>query len=211
MIDVSLSAALGFGFGDAVYDWPFDTGYNAVTWPTDIVGVIEDFNKIHTDIEETLADLDIEPDTYNGLVLVEDFNVMEISVGVEATPIENLTIGNDFSYTSDGMGLPGAGDIADKDDGPWVSDLMAFAADTGLWLDKIENVTSVEYGLDVAGSVAATLFGEFTYTSWNYAGEEATYPAGWDGDLPGYRIWDSEETSKATFDYEVGVKVSVDF
>ena len=203
MLDVSLSAALGLGLGDAMYDWPFDDAYNAVAWPDAITGAAGDLNKLHTDDEKALADADIEPDSYNGLLFVEDFNVMSITVGVSAEPIENLSLSNDFTYTSDGMGIAGANDLEIEPD--------LLSADTGLWLDMIENATSVEFGIAVAGDVAATLYADVTYTKWNYSGEEGMYAKGWDSDLGMYNIWDSEQSTKANLDYEVGVKVSVDF
>jgi hypothetical protein len=208
MIDVSLSAALGFGFGGGSYIWPWLGAYNAVAWPGDILGAVDDINKLIEDLEELQKDADpiveANADTFNNIIFVDDFNVMEISVGVEATPIDNLTLSNDFTYTSDGMGVTGANDIEDPT-------LMAWAAETGLWLDMIENATSVEYGIAVAGDVAATLYADVTYTKWNFAGEEGTFAKGWDGDQGIYRVWDSEQSTKAELDYEVGVKVTVDF
>ena len=204
MLDVSLSAAMGFGFGDGLYDWPFDDAYNAVMWPGDITGVITDLNKIHTDEEKADKDADVDEWMSNGLAFAEDFNVMSITLGISAEPIENLSLSNDFTYTSDGMGLAGANDLEMNPD-------LINAANTGLWLDMIENATSVEYGIAVAGTVAATLYADVTYTKWNYAGEEGVYAKGWDSDLGLYNRWDSEQSTKATLDYEVGVKVSVDF
>ena len=87
--------------------------------------------------------------------------------------------------------------------------------DDGVWLDMIENATGIEFDLQVADSTAATLYGDFTFTKLNYSIEQGTYFEGWNVDVTDaddltVRIWDSETSTKTTFEYEVGVKVTVD-
>lgn len=204
MIDVSLSGAIGLGFGSEPRDWPFDSAYNAVMWPADILNIVDDMNYDSTEDEKAAADADAEPDSWNNMIFIDDFGVFSVTIGVEAAPIANLTLSNDFTYTHDGMGIEGANDVE-------IADLVA----EGVWLDMMENATSVEYEIQVAMATAATLYADLTYTSYNYSIEQGTYFEGWntddtDLDYQDIRIWDSEAGSMATFDYEVGVKVTVD-
>ena len=203
MIDLSIEGSVGFGFGAGDWDWPFDAFYNAVNWPDDITKRNKELNDAHKDAEDALKDLDVDEYMSNGLLFVDDFDAFKVEIGVEATPLDALSIENTFSYTHDGMGVEGTQDEED-------TGLMAYAADSGLWLDLIENETVIEYDIMVSDAVGCTLYGEFTYSMWNYAGEEGTYPNKWDKDTETYWIWDSEQSSKSEFEYEIGVKVDVD-
>ena len=204
MVDISLSGAIGLGFGSEAYLWPFDGNYNAVTWPGDIQNEFDDMNYYSTEIEKALALLSAEPDSGNNMIFIDDFSVYSVSVGLEAEPIANLSLSNDFSYTHDGMGIEGANDAG-----------VVSMIDDGVWLDMIENATGIEFDLQVADSTAATLYGDFTFTKLNYSIEQGTYFEGWNVDVTDaddltVRIWDSETSTKTTFEYEVGVKVTVD-
>jgi hypothetical protein len=203
IIDVSIEGSVGFGFGAGDWDWPFDNAYNAVSWPDDLTKRAAELNDIHEDNEKALKDADFDEWMSNGLLFVDDFDVFKVEIGVEAAPLDALSIENTFSYTHDGMGVEGTQDEED-------TGLMAYAADSGLWLDLIENETVVEYDIMVSDAVGCTLYGEFTYSMWNYAGEEGEYPNKWDKDGETFWIWDSEQSSKSEFEYEIGVKVDVD-
>lgn len=204
MVDISLSGAIGFGFGSEAYLWPFDGNYNAVTWPGDIQNELDDQNYSTTEAEKALALLSAEPDSGNNMIFIDDFSVYSASVGIEAETIANLKLSNDFSYTHDGMGIEGANDVG-----------VVSMIDDGVWLDIIENATGIEYDIQVADSTAAILYADLTFTKLNYSIEQGTYFEGWNVDATDLddltvRIWDSETSTKTTFEYEVGVKVTVD-
>jgi hypothetical protein len=208
MIDVSLSGSVGFGFGAGVWDWPFDAYYNAVDWTKDITGRIKEQNKIQTDLEKDAKDADIDEYMANNLLMVDDLDAFMVEIGLTATPIDNLTIENTFSYIHDGLGFYY---INDEEDATLMDYSWAVGGwDESFWLDQIENETNIEYDIMVSGAVGCTLYGDFTYTKVNYIGENGRYAKGWDKDTETFWIWDSEETSMSTFDYEIGVKVEVD-
>jgi hypothetical protein len=217
MIDVTLDGSVGFGFGAGEWNWPFDGFYNAVDWPTDITKRVKELNDAHKDIEDAAADIDEDLPGYvkqsNGLIMVDDFDAYMIEIGVTATPLDALTIENTFSYIHDGMGFYYIND--EEDASAFDASLYSYNQDpdagAGLvWLDQIKNETEISYDIMVSDAVGCTLYAEFTYETLNYIGEMAEYPDKWNKDLETFWIWDSEQTTKSTFEYELGVKVDID-
>jgi len=206
MIDVSLSGSVGFGFGSGSYDWPFDSYYNAISWPDDFTKRVSELNKLNKDAEKALKDAGFDEYKFNNLFLVDDFGGYMAEIDVTATPIDHLTIENDFSYIHDGLGFYYVNDEED-------TSLVTYGAyptwTDGAWIDQIENETTVEYDIMVSDVVGCTLYGDFTFTKLNMIGEMGTYAKGWDKDTETFWIWDSEASTKNTFDYEIGVKVEV--
>jgi hypothetical protein len=212
MIDVSISGSVGFGFGAGEWDWPFDNAYNAVDWPDDLTKRISELNDLNEDVDKALKDLDF-PGGANNLLFVDDFDAYMVEIGLTATPLDALTIENTFSYIHDGLGFYYINDEEDVSgfDGSFLTYNQDPDTDPGLvWLDQIENETTVEYDIMVSDAVGCTLYGEFTFTKLNYFGEQGFFADKWDKDLETFWIWDSEQSTKTTFDYEIGVKVDVD-
>jgi hypothetical protein len=212
MIDVTFDGSVGFGFGAGEWDWPFDDWYNAVSWPDDITKRVKELNDAHKDAEDALKDLDVDEYMSNGLIMVDDFDAYMIEIGITATPLDALTIENTFSYIHDGLGFYY---VNDEEDVSAYTGVYSYNQDpdagAGLvWLDQIKNKTEISYDIMVSDAVGCTLYGEFTYESLNYIGEMGEYPNKWDKDLETFWIWDSEQTTKSTFEYEIGVKVEID-
>jgi hypothetical protein len=219
MIDVSLEGSVGFGFGAGEWEWPFDGYYNAVEWPKDLTNRIKELNDIYKDADKDQKKLDFgdvgfDPNyVYNNLLFVDDFDAYMVEISVTATPLDALTIENTFSYIHDGLGFYYINDEEDVSgfDGTFLTYNTDPDTDPGLvWLDQIENETTIEYDIMVSDAVGCTLYGEFTYTKLNYFGEQGSYADEWDKDAETFWIWDSEQASKSVFEYEVGVKVDVD-
>jgi len=217
MIDVSLSGSVGFGFGSGEWDWPFDDYYNAVMWPTDLTKRVSNLNKDAKDADKAAKDAKIN--IPNNMLFIDDMDAYMVEVGVTATPLDALTIENTFSYIHDGLGLYYVNDEENLEAYIDTPNVLGFSGayntdpDTGVglvWTDQIENETNVEYEIMVGMNVGCTLYGDFTFTKQNYIGEMGTYPDGWDKDTELFNIFDSQVASKNTFDYEIGVKVTVD-
>jgi hypothetical protein len=207
MVDVSISGGMGLGFGSGSYDFFMDGYYNAVDWPGDITGMATGWNGVATAYEKDLDTLGIEPFKFNNMIFGTDASAYGVDVTVTANVIDNLTLANAFSYDHDGLGFTGAAEALD--------DMVTLGVVPGSntiaagWVDQITNTTDIDYDFQVAGSTACTFYGDFTLTKTNFFFEQDVYSKGWDSTTETFRIWDSEESTKMTLDYEVGVMVTV--
>ena len=126
---------------------------------------------------------------------VDQTGAMEISVGLTIAPpmIAGLTVTNDFSIINDGMGFLGYTDSTPP-------------AIFGEFMNQITNDLEVDYDLMVGDSVACTFFGKLMY--------EQIVPVTEGGSIftldPLATVF-TEQASKATIGYELGVKATVSF
>jgi hypothetical protein len=149
-----------------------------------------------------LAGADYVPDTasdgQNNNWFASGNSAMDIEVDISAEVIDGLTIGNVFTYTIDNVGIGGADD-----------DILF-----GEQLSSIEDELTVEYAWMVGDAVAFTIFGGLTFESVSYETEKGqkvlTFRSDTADSAPDVLEFNySEAPSMNTFDYEVGVKVSV--
>ena len=179
MIDVSLGVGLGLGDGAYNHGMFMLTDADGNYAPT-----------LATILADTLDQTWV--DDVNDKILISSTGATELSVGVKvALPmVAGLTISNDFSYTSDGMGFVGADD----------------AALFGSFLTEIVNDFGVAYDLMVGDAVAATFFGTLSYEQIVPQTEYGTIYT-----LDPYTMEFTEQAAKSKLGYEIGVKAKVSF
>ena len=182
MVDLSLSAGLGFGDGN----------YNH-----GLAGVPDADGKFAPTLAKLFADQikainDLAVADVNDKILVDAPTAMEISVGLTIAPpmLAGLTVTNDFTYSSDGMGFVGADDETLYGD----------------FLSEITNDLVVEYDIMVGDAVGATLFGKLMYDQIVPMMEEGMIYT-----IDPLTLEQTEQSSKATIGYEIGVKATVSF
>ena len=188
MIDLSISA--GLGFGDGAYDHG-----NTMLLP-----LVSSDGLYAPTLAALLADTQdandgLDNDDINNVSLVSSTGATEIAVGltVMLPMVEGLSIMNDFSYITDGLGI-----LGDTDE---VGTLFAD------FFTEITNDTVVEYDLMVGDAVACTFFGKLMYEMITPQVEFGSVFTA-DTFLPADA---TEQASKSTMSYELGVKATVSF
>jgi hypothetical protein len=189
LLDVDLSADFGLGDAEANHGLEssagspgfFDASLATTLYETTISDQLTRLDKAVTDT----ANVNDDWFSTNGMVY-------KIALGLEATPVDNVTVTNDTSYSMDGLGLEGA----------------KKGTQFGKWLSKLENKTGVAYDIVAGETTAATLFGNVTYTQLGYEMERGSV---YDTSAKPWTEEDTEQEGKTTLDYELGVKVTVSF
>jgi hypothetical protein len=233
MIDVSISASVGLGDGVGNHGY----GILALSDPENVASVIgflpsytvtQNADGEQTFVfDNTLAEMidffklgptaaGSDTNTWNTELMKEDADsatdgmnnqwfgaasasAMGIEVGITVAPIDGLTIINTTNYDVDNLGIG-----MDADTGTLF----------GIPLSTLANKTDVSYKWMVGDVTAFTLYGIFTYTSKSYFTEDGQKYVGLRADTETvapdvYEFSNSEVPSKATFDYEVGMKMTV--
>jgi hypothetical protein len=114
--------------------------------------------------------------------------------------IDGFTLKNKVEYSLDGLGIVGA----------YQATLW------GTYLSQIKNTTDVTYDMEIANSVAFTLFGQTVFTMANYIMEDGQQFVGLDTDkdsagYDNFLFKNSERTGKTTLTYKAGIKATVSF
>jgi hypothetical protein len=182
MVDLSLSAGLGFGDGNYNHGLAGEVDADGKYAPT--------LAKYFADMVKAVNDLAVAD--VNDKVFIDAPTAMEIAVGLTIEPpmLAGLTVTNDFSYKSDGMGFVGADD----------------ADPYGDFLSEISDDFMVEYDIMVGDAVGATFFGKLMYDQILHFMEMGTIYT-----LNPLTMEATEQASKSTIGYEIGVKATVSF
>ena len=188
ILDVSLSAA--FGFGDGEYDHGLGLA-NLVGFGLGAAPYAGAY---------TLADLAAAVDTARATNVVDvndgwfatGTTVIKGSLGLTLTAIEGLTVTNDTSYTVDGLGIE-------------TSDIDIAAPLFGVldYYSKLENDTTATYEIMVGETAAITLFGKLNIDLLGFGFEQGVVLQT-DGTLK-----QTEMSTKTVADWDIGIEVSV--
>lgn len=114
---------------------------------------------------------------------------IDLGLGLTATPMAGVKVTNDTGYALDNLGVLGA------DEGSLY----------GNFLSEITNDTKVTYDIVVAENVAAQFFGELNWATTNFASEDGTTYN------DNFVATATEQESKNTLDYAIGVSATVSF
>ena len=235
MIDVSVSANLGFGDGAANHGFgflaadgdPLGTGMGADLDDVSYLITRDADGWLTMDFENTLADL---VDFWYVQPTLADADTNVWTAGTEK-PADGTADGQNNGWFPKGTTAMGVclGITVAPIDGLTIENTTDYSVDNlglgmgddddnlvlfGVGLSSLSNETVVEYDWMVGDAVAFTLFGEFTYASTAYETEMGKKYVGLRADdetiYPDFFEFDySEAPSMATFDYAVGVRCSV--
>jgi hypothetical protein len=141
-------------------------------------------------------------------------NAMSIELSIDVTPpmLAGLSVNNTTTYMVDNAGI-GYPDYVELDPvgNPGVETFIPW----GEQLSSLTNETTVEYDWMVGDAVAFTIFGGLTYESIGFITEDGQIKKAFvdnTADSPAAGTLEftyAEAPSMATFEYEVGVKVSL--